>query len=401
MKNALTGLVAALLLALPWALPAQTELSGYVFEENNRGYLALAQIRASDMEGLTRGETFSDEDGRYALSLPAGRYILLTEKEAFEPRRDTVTLTEARVFFNIRLSRKPGYIFEATLAHARSRADIPVEAISGASIEVFNLSSGQTELNLDRHPDPFFSFTLEQGNHYVMLIRKPGFLARRIELLVNVEGCILCIEGVKSLRSGNAPADKPAGVTDNISLASRKAYGSLIANIELEKAELDKRIGLKNIYYDYDKWDIRADAQPELDKAAQMLLDNPGLSVELGSHTDLRGSDAYNDTLSQRRAESAVRYIMSKGVEPARISAKGYGKRQPIKNCIKCSEADHQLNRRTELRITGLQPEAWERLNWKPLEQLIREEQARAPRPMPEANNSVPLPRLKKGQNNP
>ncbi|MDX5479627.1 MAG: OmpA family protein, partial [Cyclobacteriaceae bacterium] len=96
--------------------------------------------------------------------------------------------------------------------------------------------------------------------------------------------------------------------------------------------------------------DIRPDAALELDKLVQILKDNPSIRIELSSHTDARASDAYNDALSQRRAESAVAYIVSKGIDASRLVAKGYGKRQLIIKEAQ-TEEEHQVNRRTEFKV--------------------------------------------------
>ncbi len=85
------------------------------------------------------------------------------------------------------------------------------------------------------------------------------------------------------------------------------------------------------------------------------MKDNPTIWIELGSHTDSRGNDQYNKWLAQSRANSAVQYIIDHGIDKNRITAKGYGESQLLNKCangIKCSEADHQLNRRTEFKIT-------------------------------------------------
>ena len=88
-----------------------------------------------------------------------------------------------------------------------------------------------------------------------------------------------------------------------------------------------------------------------LDTLVQTLMDNPKISVELSSHTDQRGKDAYNLKLSQRRAESAVDYIVSKGIARTRITARGYGETRPI-IAKPISEAEYQRNRRTEFKVT-------------------------------------------------
>jgi len=123
----------------------------------------------------------------------------------------------------------------------------------------------------------------------------------------------------------------------------------------LDKLVVNKTFKIDNIYYDFDKFEIREDAKPELDKLVLILKENL-ITVELGSHTDSRGSLDYNDKLSQNRAESAVEYIIASGIDKNRITAKGYGERQLTNKCadgIKCNAQEHQANRRTEFKVTG------------------------------------------------
>lgn len=125
---------------------------------------------------------------------------------------------------------------------------------------------------------------------------------------------------------------------------------TLDTTIVLEPLILERSIVLDNIYYDLDKADIRPDAALELNKLVKILKDNPSIRIELSSHTDARASDAYNDALSQRRAESAVAYIVSQGIDEDRLVAKGYGKRQLIIENAQ-TEEEHQTNRRTEFKV--------------------------------------------------
>jgi outer membrane protein OmpA-like peptidoglycan-associated protein len=111
---------------------------------------------------------------------------------------------------------------------------------------------------------------------------------------------------------------------------------------------------LENIYYDFDLWNIRPEGKIELDKLVKYMKEHPELPVELGSHTDCRGSDYYNEWLAERRSESCVKYIKTMGIPSNKIIAKGYGEKQLFNKCddgIKCSESEHQENRRTELKI--------------------------------------------------
>jgi len=144
----------------------------------------------------------------------------------------------------------------------------------------------------------------------------------------------------------------------------------------LDRADLNTKIAVDNIYYDLAKWDIRPEAAEELDKVVTLMNDNPDIIVELGSHTDSRGGDSYNLDLSQKRANSAVAYITQVGgITTDRIQSKGYGETQLVNRCkngVKCSERRHQENRRTELKIVGFKPK---KRAWKSLQMIVREEQ--------------------------
>lgn len=123
----------------------------------------------------------------------------------------------------------------------------------------------------------------------------------------------------------------------------------------LDKMELNKVFVLENIYYDFDKADIRPDAARELDKLVQLLADNPEIKIELSSHTDSVASVEYNLDLSQRRAESAVNYLIQRGISPDRLVPKGYGELRPIARNTNPDGTDNPQgrakNRRTEFKI--------------------------------------------------
>src|SRR5690606_26943816 len=111
---------------------------------------------------------------------------------------------------------------------------------------------------------------------------------------------------------------------------------------------------LKNIHYDFDRSEIRPDAARILDNVADVLKRNPTLNIELSSHTDSRGSDSYNLRLSQERATAAVNYLVSRGVERERLTAKGYGETELLNRCangVSCSDEEHQANRRTAISV--------------------------------------------------
>ena len=113
----------------------------------------------------------------------------------------------------------------------------------------------------------------------------------------------------------------------------------------------ETEIVLKPIYFEFDKSNITQEGAFELDKLVQVMKNNDKMVILAKSHTDNRGSDKYNLTLSDRRAKSTVQYIISKGINASRISGKGMGELEPKEVCNPCTEAQHALNRRSEFLI--------------------------------------------------
>lgn len=119
------------------------------------------------------------------------------------------------------------------------------------------------------------------------------------------------------------------------------------------------RIELDPIYFDFDKSNITAQAAFELDKLVQIMNKYPDMIIKATSHTDFRGSNAYNDSLSERRANSTIQYVISKGIDESRISAIGKGETEPKVECgNSCTEEEHQMNRRSEFIIVSGKPGA-------------------------------------------
>ncbi|HRH67300.1 MAG TPA: OmpA family protein, partial [Bacteroidia bacterium] len=147
--------------------------------------------------------------------------------------------------------------------------------------------------------------------------------------------------------------------TEPVSTVGKKRSESMFVKLKLEMEQIvvNKPIVLENIYYDLDKYNIRPDAANGLDKLVGIMKDNPEISIELSSHTDSRADDAYNITLSQKRAESVVHYLVTHGIAQERLVAKGYGETQLVNGCsngVECSEEQHQANRRTEFKVTKM-----------------------------------------------
>ena len=201
-------------------------------------------------------------------------------------------------------------------------------ALAGAKVKLMDATGAAVaETTTDEQGN--FSFPLEENKNYSVLIEKAGFFTKRDNITTN----------------GKRPTNRE--------LKQKETTIDLAYNNSLDKIKLQEAIEIQNIYYDYDKSDIRADAATELDKMATMLKDNPSINIELSSHTDDRGDNKYNQKLSQKRAESAVAYVVSQGIEGKRITAKGYGEEKPIVKGAK-TEPEWEQNRRTEFKVTKI-----------------------------------------------
>lgn len=141
--------------------------------------------------------------------------------------------------------------------------------------------------------------------------------------------------------------------TKNYPIDSNQTQQKLELKVGLDKIYLNKEIVLQDIYYDYDKYNIRADAKVNLNELIKLLNLNQKIKIQLASHTDCRGSEAYNYDLSQKRAQSVVNYLISSGIDASRLVPKGFGESKPAVNCIctQCKDEEHQANRRTTFSI--------------------------------------------------
>lgn len=129
---------------------------------------------------------------------------------------------------------------------------------------------------------------------------------------------------------------------------------SLFIDFEMCVNPCGQAIKLDNIIFNLDKWDILPAARPDLDYVVKLMQDNPTIKVEMSSHTDSRGSNQYNQELSQKRAQSTVDYLMTKGISRDRLIARGAGESELLNRCadgVQCSENEHTINRRTEFKV--------------------------------------------------
>lgn len=137
--------------------------------------------------------------------------------------------------------------------------------------------------------------------------------------------------------------------SENFDIPATASFQEVEKNVELKKIDIGKSIVLKNIFFDFDKATIRPESANELERLIKLLNENPTLKIELGSHTDSKGSDEYNQKLSQSRSQSVVSYLIGKGIATDRLVAKGYGETVPV--ATNDTDEGRQQNRRTEFKI--------------------------------------------------
>lgn len=151
--------------------------------------------------------------------------------------------------------------------------------------------------------------------------------------------------------------DKTAVITATIEKPGEVRITELLSKPEAGM-DVGKIVKINPIYFDINKFDIRSDAAIELDKIVNVMMEYPGMKIELGSYTDCRATASYNLILSDNRAKASASYIISKGIDKSRIYGKGYGESKPVNQCecegnkvVPCTEEEHQMNRRTEFII--------------------------------------------------
>ncbi|WP_047545026.1 OmpA family protein [Psychroserpens sp. Hel_I_66] len=162
-------------------------------------------------------------------------------------------------------------------------------------------------------------------------------------------------------------ADQYATIEERFTTPKKPQKLEIKSNLQRDEVELEpcadlaKILDIPIIYFDFDKSNIRYDAEVELQKVLAVLNKYPTMTIDIRSHTDCRGTASYNEKLSERRAKSTRQYLVDKGVDADRLTAKGYGESRLVNDCgcettddTNCSEEEHQLNRRSEFIVTSI-----------------------------------------------
>lgn len=282
--------------------------------------LPYVAIEVKDKGRNVVAKGLSDPDGNVLIEdLPKGEYTVQGELNG-------ITTTIAKIMvedFADELIKKvvthndPRFTLTGKVVNSTTG-----EPVQGVTVYRQNSTMNRTEETLTGIDGRFF-FQLEQSSDFKLSGEKKGWLTTEV-----------AYETTKGL-------DR-----------SKELYVTL--ELDMQQPTGNAVIRLDKIFYDFDKCDIKPVSAEELDRLVKLMRDYADMKVELSSHTDSRGSSAYNEKLSQCRADAAVQYIVSKGVSRDRVVAKGYGESKLVNRCadgVECSDEEHQQNRRTEFTI--------------------------------------------------
>jgi len=222
--------------------------------------------------------------------------------------------------FTLEEDVRPGDCFITVDGKVRDKDSY--KAISGATVDLYSIDGSLLE-SVDTYSDGTYQFTVSCAKEYELIASNPNYLndKKRIEIL------------------------------------EENYHTALHTNLNLSKIEKPVVNKMSPIYYEYDASNITQEAAEEMDKIADIMMENENLIIEASSFTDSRGSNAYNIQLSKRRAKAAVEYLKSKGINENRIRSKGYGEDKLINQCVngvECKDESHQMNRRTEFNFKNI-----------------------------------------------
>lgn len=230
--------------------------------------------------------------------------------------------------------------------------------VSNAKVTIYNLCTGESrEIESDANGD--FVFETLCACDYRLVGEKQNYSDGINIYSVACRNC-KTLTDAKSPVTVDLKMEPVAPTLSDYRTAPVRTDGTLNKyflgsdDMAFEKGQV---IRLSNLYYDFDKYNIRPDAQDDLNHVYDLLMTYPTMKIALLSHTDSRGSDRYNTRLSQKRAFSARDWLINKGVHPDRLTSVGVGEGLPVNDCTDgtdCEEDEHQLNRRTEIKINAL-----------------------------------------------
>lgn len=297
-----------------------------------------------DFEGTTNAqgkiETGIEEGKTYKVTVEKDGYIM-TKKEMSANELSNLTIDLEK--------EKCKELFGKVLNEKYNKT------IPSAYITLINTCTKE-ETVVRTEADGTFNFCLNGECDYKILASKNDFI--ETETVVSTIGNTSDWEGkemkIEMLPKEVVKASPPVTTTTVVAATPKTKVTKHFLGSESGSFRTGQVLTLKNIYYDYNKSNIRPDAQVELDYVVTMMQEFPNMEISLLSHTDARGDNNYNKNLSDQRAHSARQYIISRGIGAHRIVASGYGETQLKNDCkdgVDCSDGKHQINRRTEILI--------------------------------------------------
>lgn len=317
--------------------------------------LSNTEITIKDLDEDEDINLKTDENGSfYSITTPNKSLKIALNKKGYYPKSKTVVIKAGgsdTIYIELITEKIDTMILSGTTKEMF--ADNSLGILKNAKVKIECLDdedANDFDLMESDENGKFYSF-INVNNRYLLTVMKEGYFTQSKRITTKrVSGDTVYVEMITDMiANSNFATTKTSqyvGIHDTIG-----------AEMGTSRIVIDQPIIVNDIYYDYDRWDIRPDAAKVLDKVVDLMLKNPEIKLELSSHTDCRGTTLYNDYLSQKRAYSAVDYIVSNGISKMRIVAKGYGEHMLVNKCsdnVYCTEAEHQMNRRTEIKVTGM-----------------------------------------------
>lgn len=295
-----------------------------IYDSKSEQIIDSVKVILTNLDSKEKIILYTDKEGKVMNKIdPFSNYSLRVEKDGYLPEEANFSTIDDEVNAEIPLVKDFGIVLEVTVIDADTKKEIPA-----AKIELVALLTATLETNTAN----------AYGKTIFMLDEEIEY---RIKASKKMEGDEVYLAVSKDFNTYKV--ESPA---------------NLYTTIELRKVNINQEIRIENIYYDLGKYYIRKDAEPELNKLIKILIDNPGMEIELSSHTDCRGTKSANALLSANRAESAVNYLIKNGINYRRLTATGFGETKLTNDCpcedgvqSNCTEEQHQQNRRTVFSI--------------------------------------------------
>jgi len=309
-----------------------------VDESKEEYLLTIKKPQMTGLNAVASGNYKTDDKGLLSYKVKSDNlYRVSVNHEGYEPQELTISGEEwiAQNKFCVSMNRAAPIVSNSIPVSMEQY--VPVQE-APVSIEHHYIPAPEQPVVIEHHytPAPEVKETIE--HHYIPPPEVPQVVE---EYYIPVQEERIVLDTYTSINPQSVVALRDYFLGD--------------PETEFEEGQV---LELKNIYYDFDKATIRSDASVELDRVVSLLLTYPSMEIELGTHTDSRGSKPYNSDLSKRRAEAVVRYIIGRGIEPHRLTSVGYGEYKLINDCVDnvdCKEAEHQANRRTEITIKKIE----------------------------------------------